>query len=85
MQAIVMRASVCGIINDNYTKQFFFLIRQQNWIIDEPVEYQGIEESNRFEQLLFRALIEEQISMSKATSLSNQSLAEFKKQHQPMF
>lgn len=85
MQAIVMRANVCGIINDNYTKQFFFLIRQQNWIIDEPVEYQGIEESNRFEQLLFRALIEEQISMSKAASLSNQSLAEFKKQHQPMF
>lgn len=54
MQAIVMRAKVCGIINDNYTKQFFFLIRQQNWKVDEPVEYQGIEESNRFEQLLFR-------------------------------
>lgn len=85
MQAIVMRAKVCGIINDNYTKQFFFLIRQQNWKIDEPIEYQGVEESNRFEQLLFRALIEDQISMSKAASLSNQSLAEFKKQHQPMF
>lgn len=85
MQAIVMRAKVCGIINDNYTKQFFFLIRQQNWKVDEPIEYQGIEESNRFEQLLFRALIEDQISMSKAASLSNQSLAEFKKQHQPMF
>jgi Zn-dependent peptidase ImmA (M78 family)/transcriptional regulator with XRE-family HTH domain len=85
MQAIVMRAKVCGIINDNYTKQFFFLIRQQNWKVDEPVEYQGIEESNRFEQLLFRALIEDQISMSKAASLSNQSLAEFKKQHQLMF
>jgi len=85
MQAIVMRAKVCGIINDNYTKHFFFLIRQQNWKVDEPVEYQGVEESNRFEQLLFRALIEEQISMSKAASLSNQSLAEFKKQYQPMF
>jgi Zn-dependent peptidase ImmA (M78 family)/transcriptional regulator with XRE-family HTH domain len=85
MQAIVMRAKACRIINDNYTKQFFFLIRQQNWKVDEPVEYQGIEESNRFEQLLFRALIEDQISMSKAASLSNQSLAEFKKQHQPMF
>lgn len=85
MQAIVMRANVCGIINDNYTKKFFFLIKQQNWKVDEPIEYHGIEESNRFEQLLFRALIEEQISMSKAASLSNQSLAEFKKKHQPMF
>jgi len=31
----------------------------------EPAEYQGSEESNRFEQLLFRALIEDRISMSK--------------------
>lgn len=85
MQAVVMRAKDCGIINDHYTKQFFFLIRQLNWKVDEPVEYHGVEESNRFEQLLFRALIEDQISMSKAASLSNQSLAEFKKEHQPMF
>lgn len=85
MQAIVMRAKDCNIINDHYTKQFFFLIKQMNWRVDEPVEYQGVEESNRFEQLLFRALIEDQISMSKAASLSNQSLAEFKKEHQPMF
>jgi Zn-dependent peptidase ImmA (M78 family)/transcriptional regulator with XRE-family HTH domain len=85
MQAIVMRAKVCGIINDHYTKQFFFFMKQMNWRVDEPVEYQGAEESNRFEQLLFRALIEDQISMSKAASLSNQSLAEFKKEHQPMF
>lgn len=85
MQAIVMRAKACGIINDHYTKQFFFFMKQVNWRVDEPVEYQGAEESNRFEQLLFRALIEDQISMSKAASLSNQSLAEFKKEYQPMF
>lgn len=85
MQAIVMRAKDCGIINEHYTRQFFFFIKQMNWNVDEPVEYQGVEESNRFEQLLFRALIEGQISMSKAASLSNQSLAEFKKEHQPMF
>lgn len=85
MQALVMRAKACGIINDHYTKQFFFFMKQMNWRMDEPVEYQGAEESNRFEQLLFRALIEDQISMSKAASLSNQSLAEFKKEHQPMF
>lgn len=85
MQAIVMRAKACDIINDHYTKQFFFFMKQMNWRIDEPVDYRGVEESNRFEQLLFRALIEEQISMSKAASLTNQSLAEFKKEHQPMF
>lgn len=85
MQAIVMRAKDCGIINEHYTKQFFFLIRQMNWKVDEPVEYNGAEESNRFEQLLFRALIEDQISMSKAASLNNQSLADFRKEHQMAF
>ncbi len=85
MQAIVMRANECKIINDSYTRQFFFLINQMNWKIDEPVEYQGIEESNRFEQLLFRALIEDQISMSKAASLSNLTLSEFKREYQPVF
>lgn len=85
MQAIVMRAKDCGIINDHYTKQFFFLIKQMNWKVDEPVEYTGAEESNRFEQLLYRALIEDQISMSKAASLKGQTLAEFRKEHQMMF
>lgn len=82
MQAIIYRANVCGIINDHYAKQLFFLFTQMNWRIDEPYDYEGREVSNRFEQLLSRALIEEQISMSKAASLSNQSLAEFRKIHQ---
>jgi Zn-dependent peptidase ImmA (M78 family)/transcriptional regulator with XRE-family HTH domain len=80
LQAIVMRANVCGIINDNYKKQFFFMMNQMNWKIDEPVQYdyEGIEQSNRFDQLLYRALAEDQISMSKAASLKNQKLAEFR-------
>ena len=85
MQAIVMRAKDCGIINEHYTKQFFFFFKQMKWRVDEPYDYAGVEESNRFEQLLFRALIEDQISMSKAASLSNQTLADFKKQHQVAF
>lgn len=85
MQAIVMRAKDCRIINEHYTKQFFFMFKQLNWKVDEPYDYAGVEESNRFEQLLFRALIEDQISMSKAASLNNQTLTDFKKQHQMVF
>ena len=85
MQAIVLRAKDCGIINEHYSKQFFFLFNQMNWRVDEPYDYVGAEESNRFEQLLFRALVEDQISMSKAASLQNQSLADFKKQHPMVF
>lgn len=85
MQAIVMRAKNCNIINEHYTKQFFVFMTQMNWRTEEPIEYEGVEKSNRFEQLLFRALIEDQISMSKAAALSNKSLAEFKKEHQLIF
>lgn len=85
MQAIVLRARDCGIINNHYTRQFFVVINQMNWRVDEPVEYSGVEESNRFEQLLFRALIENQISMSKAAALNNQTLADFRKKYQMVF
>lgn len=80
LQAIVMRAKACNIINENYTKQFFFMMNQMNWKVDEPMQfdYEGVEQSNRFDQLLYRALAEEQISMSKAASLKNQKLAEFR-------
>lgn len=84
MQAIVMRARDCGIVSQSYTKQFFFLIKQMNWRVEEPMEYLGAEESHRFKQLLFRALIEEQISISKAASLNNQTLAEFRKEYQSL-
>jgi predicted HTH domain antitoxin len=54
------------------------MVNQMNWKVDEPVEYDGIEASNRFDQLIYRALAEDQISMSKAASLKNQKLAEFR-------
>ena len=78
MQAIVMRAKDLGIISENYCKQFFFMVKQMGWKVNEPVEYIGEEKSNRFIQLLFRALAEELISISKAAALNNQTLAEFR-------
>ncbi|MEJ0103920.1 MAG: ImmA/IrrE family metallo-endopeptidase [Bacteroidota bacterium] len=78
IQAIVMRAKDLKIITEVYCKQFFFYLNQMGWKINEPIEYEGAEESNRFTQLLFRALAEELISMSKAAALNNQSLADFR-------
>lgn len=81
MQAVVMRAKECNIINDHYTKQFFFMMKQMNWRVDEPIDYEGTEESNRFEQILFRALAEEVITVEKAAFFVNQDISEFKKAH----
>lgn len=81
MQAIVYRAKDLGIINVSTFRQFFQMFTQLGYRINEPAEYYGKEESHRFKQLLFRALAEEVISMSKAASLKNQKLAEFRKEH----
>ena len=77
-QAIVMRAKDLGIVSQNYCRQFFQMMKMMNWRIEEPVDYPGREISNRFDQLLFRALAEELISVSKAAALKNQRLAEFR-------
>lgn len=80
MQAIVLRANVCGIVNANFTKHFFIMMKENGWKINEPVDFEGHEESGRFDQLVYRALSEELISISKAAALKNLSLAEFKQQ-----
>jgi Zn-dependent peptidase ImmA (M78 family)/transcriptional regulator with XRE-family HTH domain len=78
MQAIVMRANVCKIVTDNYKRQFFDWMEENGWRTEEPINYEGNEESGRFDQLIFRALVEELISFSKAAALKNMSLADFK-------
>jgi Zn-dependent peptidase ImmA (M78 family)/DNA-binding XRE family transcriptional regulator len=81
IQAIAYRMKDLKIISESYFKQFMFFIAQSGFKIEEPYEYQGQEQSRRFNQLLFRALGEELISMSKAASLSNQKLAEFREKN----
>jgi predicted HTH domain antitoxin len=48
------------------------------WKIEEPYSYTGKEASSRFDQLVFRALSEEIISVSKAASLNNMTVSDFK-------
>lgn len=84
MQAIVMRANACGIVGDKYKKEFFDLFESNGWRSDEPINYNNNEESGRFEQLIYRALAEELISISKAAALMNLSIQEFKKNYLTM-
>lgn len=78
LQAIIYRLKELGIISAYYMSYYFKYIIQMGWKVVEPYEYEGKEESNRFDQLLFRALSEELISLSKAASLDNMKLAEFR-------
>lgn len=81
MQALVYRAKDLSLISDNYFRQFYTIFSQLGYRKNEPIAYEGAEHSNRFSQLLFRALAENFISISKAASLKNQKLAEFRKEN----
>ena len=79
IQAIMARAKDLDIINES---QF---IAFRKWISHNRTEeglgaYKGIEQTFRFKQLIYRAAAEEIISLSKAANLSNQKLAEFRKE-----
>lgn len=81
MQAIIMRALDLKIISESYCRQLFSQIRQLGWKIEEPFPYRGIEGSNRFDQLLFRGIVEGVISIDKAAALKNQTAFEFQQRH----
>ncbi len=79
IQAIMARAKDLDIITDLHYISF------RKWISHNRKEigmgtYRGIEQSFRFKQLIYRAAAEEVISLSKAANLSNQKLAEFRKE-----
>lgn len=79
IQAIMARARVLGIINE------FQFISFRKWISHNLTEaglgsFSGLERAYRFKQLIYRAAAEEIISLSEAANLSNQKLAEFRKE-----
>jgi Zn-dependent peptidase ImmA (M78 family)/DNA-binding XRE family transcriptional regulator len=80
IQAIMARAKDLEIIsNDQYVR--FRIKVNQNENLKKEIgfgEFKGNEHSTRFKQLLYSATAEEIISMSKAASLSNIKLAEFR-------
>ncbi len=85
LSALIRRAKACSIINDHYAKQLIFLLNQRSWVTEESVTDHDTETSNRLEQLLFRALFEGQISVTKAADLAMMSLAEFKTKYLSIF
>ena len=79
IQAIMDKAKDLEIINDSQFISF------RKWISRNRTKgglgaFQGMEQAFRVKQLIYRAAAEEVISFSKAANLSNQKLAEFRKE-----
>jgi Zn-dependent peptidase ImmA (M78 family)/DNA-binding XRE family transcriptional regulator len=78
--AIMYRAKSAGLISEHYFK--YFCIKYNKHFKGEEIKgYSGIEESNRFMQLLMRAVAQEIISTTKAAALNNQILGDFREQY----
>jgi len=79
IQAILMRLRNLEIINDATYKGFIIWMNKAGYRTNEPGKYSGAEKALRFSQLLYRAAVEEVISLSKAATLNNQSLTHFRR------
>ena len=79
MQAILFRANAAGILTDSGYRAILREFGARGWRKDEPGSLPGTERPLRFERLLFRAIAEDAISMSKAASLSLVSLDELRR------
>jgi Zn-dependent peptidase ImmA (M78 family) len=86
IQAIMARAKDLQIItNDQYVRFRVWVNQNENRKKEIGYgQYNGIEHSFRFKQMLYRAAAEEIISMSKAASLSNVKLAQFRDEFMPI-
>ena len=77
IQAIVAKAKALGEIDNNRYVEFRKMI-SKNRKEEGLGKYQGIENSDRFKQLVYDATSEGLISMSKASYYLNEKLAEFR-------
>lgn len=78
--AIMQRAKDLAIINQDRLKQFYITCNMYPGLKDsvEASRYGMLEESFRFNQLLYKGIAQELVSLSKASALSNHSLNELK-------
>lgn len=79
VQAIMMRASLKGIISKAAASHFWRFIASNKKVIGLG-HYPGIEKSYRFEHLVYRLAAEDIVSISKAANLADMRLAQFREQ-----
>jgi len=79
MQAILFRANTAGILTDSGYHAVLREFGARGWRKGEPGSVPGTEKPLRFERLLFRAIAEDAISMSKAAALSLVPLDELRR------
>ena len=84
VKAIVYSLKDSGVLNENQHASFYKRIRFNRSLekeIDQP-RFSTPEQSNRYERLVYRALTQENISISKASTLLNISVDDIKENYE---
>lgn len=84
IKAIVYKLKDAGILSENQHSKFYKKIRF-NRDLEKKIDksrFKTPEHSNRFERLVYRALAQENISISKASSLINENIEVVKKNYE---
>ncbi|MDO8366222.1 MAG: XRE family transcriptional regulator [Saprospiraceae bacterium] len=76
--AMFARAKNLGIINDYVYAKLNQGYRARHYHLDEPGKFPGEEKAHRFNQLLYKALAEEIITLQQAASLRNITVGELR-------
>lgn len=79
MFLLVKRAQLCGIINDGTAKGFYIQASKSGWRTNEPVRIEP-EKPMLFAQLVYRAVVEQEISVRKGAELLQKPYVEVEKQ-----
>ena len=82
MAAIMVRAHNLKLITESYYIRFWKRVNKLGWRQNEPGEYIGRERANRFEQLIYYAVAENIVTMSKGSELLNIKLPQFRRKFQ---
>lgn len=82
IQGLVRRAKDLEIISESKYKNFCIKVKKLGWDKFEVGEYNGDEKPIRNNNLIFRAITEEIVSISKAASLVNKTVADLQEEMQ---
>lgn len=72
MYMLVMRANKSGIVNDNVARHFYIKANQKGWRKNEPSLAKN-EQTRLFQQLVYRAVTENEITAQKGAELLHES------------
>lgn len=77
MMMLATRAKIVHVISENAARNFYIRASQYGWRVSEPSRIEA-EKPTLFDQLVFRAVTENEISLQKASELLKKSIVEIR-------